>query len=181
MKSAFFRRLLLALLLGAVCAQAQIVGFGAAAEILQNPGAASGADVRVTPHLMAAVPKWGMARLEFAVSAWDLESDTSEEHVDAARWGLHLGVNAGLLPGESYALLGWRHVRLYDDSPAGDSEWNELGLGYGSLWRPAAGLGLFAEIEHAWSIGERRPDPRDEIEIERRGWQIQLGFVAFVR
>ncbi|MBP5189089.1 MAG: hypothetical protein J6Z50_08155 [Fibrobacterales bacterium] len=181
MKSAFFRRLLLALLLGAVCAQAQIVGFGAATEILQDPGAASGADVRVTPHIMAAIPKWGMARLEFAVSAWDLESSAAEEHVDAARWGLHLGVNAGLLPGESYALLGWRHVRLYDDSPAGDSEWNELGVGCGSLWRPATGLGLFAEIEHAWSIGERRPDPRDEIDVERRGWQIQLGFVAFVR
>ncbi|MBO7131442.1 MAG: hypothetical protein J6V65_04795, partial [Fibrobacterales bacterium] len=168
MKSAFFRRLLLALLLGAVCAQAQIVGFGAATEILQDPGAASGADVRVTPHIMAAIPKWGMARLEFAVSAWDLESSAAEEHVDAARWGLHLGVNAGLLPGESYALLGWRHVRLYDDSPAGDSEWNELGVGCGSLWRPATGLGLFAEIEHAWSIGERRPDPRDEIDVERR-------------
>ena len=181
MKSAFFRRLIFALLLGAVCAQAQIVGLGAAAEILQDPGAASGADARVTPHIMVAVPKWGMARLEFAVSSWDLESDTSEEHVDAARWGVHVGANAGLLPGESYLLLGWRHVRLYDDSPAGDSEWNEIGVGAGSLWRPAAGLGLFAEIEHAWSVDERRPDPREEIEIGRRGWQMQLGFVAFLR
>ena len=181
MKPAFYRRLLFALLFGAVCAQAQIVGIGAATEIIQDPGAASGADVRVTPHIMAAIPKWGMARIEYAPSAWELEGSASDEHVDASRFGIHLGVNAGVLPGESYLLLGWRHVRIYDDGPAGDCDWNEIGVGYGGLWRPGAGIGLFAEVEHAWSVDERRPDPLDDVSVGRRGWQIQLGFVAFVR
>ena len=69
MKTSSSRRLLSALLFGAACAQAQIVGVGAATEIIQDPGAASGADVRVTPHIMAALPKWGMARIEYAPSA----------------------------------------------------------------------------------------------------------------
>jgi len=172
--------LLFSILLLSSSLSAQIIGLGGSATLMQSAGAVDGVSQRLTPFLFGKLPKVGSVRLEWSPSALERSSQTLDEAVKINRYGVHLGLNGGLLFGESYLLLSWNRVSVYDDGFSGDVDWNEWGLGYGVIWPLNRNIALFLEAEHIWSGDEHEPSPVEDISVDRRGWQMQLGFVAFL-
>ncbi len=166
------------LLLLPLSAQAQQLplAIGAQAEI---PASLDNEPSRIVPFLGVFLPGMGHVKAQWSETVLNEAGDRTT-HRRLQRVGGEIGLNMGLLVGESYVAGLWRNVKSLDDGVQGDAIWQEWGTGVGSVWRPAEWILLQAEVVHIW-VGEHRvPDATEAVRTSGRVWQMSLGFAAFL-
>jgi hypothetical protein len=137
------------------------------------PGGDYGTGIaRITPFAGVWINGIGFARLGASTDSKKINGNVNSEE----RKRLDISVQAGVgLLGPEYPYIALSYAKAGSYSRAGDSKWNEWGMGFGHRFSLSPLAAIVIEAEHRW-IAEHYNEQREQ--VSGRRLQINFGLVA---